>query len=81
MIYNNNTKFELCRYWQKLEEKGFDPSVELNKSLEIFDIVFKFNNRLIIHILKTCFILLFKFQNFLKNLVILKIVLNLDIHR
>lgn len=39
MIYNNNTKFELCRYWQKLEEKGFDPSVELNKSLEIFDIV------------------------------------------
>ena len=35
MIYNNNTKFELCRYWQKLEEKGFDPSVELNKSLEI----------------------------------------------
>jgi len=42
MIYNNNTKFELCRYWQKLEEKGFDPSVELNKSLEIFDIVLKF---------------------------------------
>ena len=81
MIYNNNTKFELCRYWQKLEEKGFDPSVELNKSLEIFDIVNIFFNRLIIHILKICFILLFKFQNFLKNLAILKIVLNLDIHR
>ena len=44
MIYNSNTKFELCRYWQKLEEKGFDPSVELNKSLEIFDIVNCFNN-------------------------------------
>jgi hypothetical protein len=40
MIYNSNTKFELCRYWQKLEEKGFDPSVELNKSLEIFDITY-----------------------------------------
>jgi hypothetical protein len=39
VIYNNSTKFELCRYWQKLEEKGFDPTVELNKSLEIFDIV------------------------------------------
>jgi hypothetical protein len=38
MIYNNVTKFELCRYWQKLEEKGFDPSLELNKSIEVFDI-------------------------------------------
>ena len=44
MIYNNNTNFELCRYCQKLEEKGFDPSVELNKSLEIFDIVIIFFN-------------------------------------
>ena len=43
MIYNNTTKFELCRYWEKLEEKGFDPSIELNKSLEIFDIVKIFN--------------------------------------
>lgn len=40
MIYNNNTKFELCRYWEKLDEKGFDPTVELNKSLEIFDITY-----------------------------------------
>jgi len=40
VIYNNSTKFELCRYWQKLEEKGFDPTVELNKSLEIFDITY-----------------------------------------
>jgi len=39
MIFNNDTKFELCRYWEKLDEKGFDPTVELNKSLEIFDIV------------------------------------------
>ena len=42
MIYNNNTKYELCRYWEKLDEKGFDPTVELNKSLEIFDIVFQY---------------------------------------
>ena len=39
MIYNNTTKFELCRYWEKLEEKGFHPSIALNKSLELFDIV------------------------------------------
>ena len=24
MIYNNNTKFVLCRYWQKLDEKGLN---------------------------------------------------------
>ena len=54
MIYNNSTKYELCRYWEKLDEKGFDPTVELNKSLEIFDIVIKYNNRLITRALKIC---------------------------
>ena len=26
----------LIRYWQKLEEKGFDPSIEYNKAIEGF---------------------------------------------
>ena len=38
-MYNGLTKFDLFRYWQKLEERGFDPVVELNRSLETFDIV------------------------------------------
>lgn len=25
LMYNPQFKFDLCRYWQKLEEKGFDP--------------------------------------------------------
>ena len=41
MIYNNNSKFEYCRYWEKLVEKGFDPTIELNKGVEIFDMVIK----------------------------------------
>jgi hypothetical protein len=64
MIYNNVTKFELCRYWQKLEEKGFDPSLELNKSIEVFDIVINKLFRIIIQNQEKFFILLFKFLNF-----------------
>ncbi len=36
LIFNPNGKFDLCRYWQKLEEQGFDPVVEYNKSIEWF---------------------------------------------
>lgn len=25
LMYNSLFKYEFCRYWQKLEEKGFDP--------------------------------------------------------
>jgi hypothetical protein len=37
LMYNTYFKYDLCRYWQILEEKGFDPVTEYNKSLEIFE--------------------------------------------
>lgn len=37
LLYTSNNKFQLFRYWQKLEEKGFDPSIEYNKALEAFE--------------------------------------------
>lgn len=36
-IFNPYTKYDLCRYWQMLEEKGYDPVNEYNKRLEMFD--------------------------------------------
>jgi len=38
-VFNNQFKFDYCRYWQKVEEKGFDILFEMNKSLEMFDLV------------------------------------------
>lgn len=43
LLFNPSNKFELCRYWQKLEEKGFDPSLEYNKAVENFDMHYKPN--------------------------------------
>lgn len=37
-IFNPYTKYDLCRYWQLLEEKGYDPVNEYNKRLEMFDV-------------------------------------------
>lgn len=37
LMFNSNTKYSLCRYWQALEEKGFDPVIEYNKAVEGFD--------------------------------------------
>lgn len=36
-LYNPLSKYELCRYWQVLEEKGYDPVLEYVKRLEMFD--------------------------------------------
>ena len=33
LMFNPNNKYELSRYWQKLEEKGFDPVIEYNKAI------------------------------------------------
>ena len=33
LLFNPNNKYELSRYWQKLEEKGFDPVIEYNKAV------------------------------------------------
>ena len=37
LLFNPNNKYDLCRYWQRLEEKGFDPAIEYNKSIEGFE--------------------------------------------
>jgi len=31
LMFNSNTKYSLTRYWQKLEEAGFDMVLEYNK--------------------------------------------------
>ena len=33
LLFNPHNKYELSRYWQKLEEKGFDPVIEYNKEV------------------------------------------------
>ena len=38
LLFNPNNKYDLCRYWQRLEEKGFDPVLEYNKAIEGFEI-------------------------------------------
>lgn len=40
LLFNPYTKYDLCRYWQVLEGKGYDPVVEYNKGLELFDMHF-----------------------------------------
>lgn len=36
LLFNSYNKYDLCRYWQKLEEKSFDPVIEYNKAVESF---------------------------------------------
>ena len=36
LLFNPNNKYDLCRYWQTLEEHGFDPVLEYNKTIEGF---------------------------------------------
>lgn len=38
LLFNPNTKYDLCRYWQVLETKGFDPASEFNKSVEGYEL-------------------------------------------
>ncbi|EAS04845.2 Sm protein (macronuclear) [Tetrahymena thermophila SB210] len=37
LLFNPNNKYDLCRYWQNLEEQGFDPVIEYNKAIEGFE--------------------------------------------
>jgi len=37
LLFNPYTKYDLCRYWQKLEERSFDPVIEYNKAIEGFE--------------------------------------------
>ena len=36
LLFNPANKYDFSRYWQKLEEKGFDPVIEYNKAIEGF---------------------------------------------
>jgi hypothetical protein len=38
LLYNPYNTFDLCRYWQIMEENGFDPVTEYNRSVEEFEI-------------------------------------------
>lgn len=38
IMFNPYTKYDLCRYWQYLEGQGYDPVIEYNKRLELFDL-------------------------------------------
>ena len=40
LLFNPYTKYDLCRYWQVLEGKNYDPVVEYNNGIEIFDMHF-----------------------------------------
>lgn len=41
IMFNPYTKYDLCRYWQHLEGQGYDPVIEYNKRLELFDLHFE----------------------------------------
>jgi hypothetical protein len=41
LLFNPNNKYDLCRYWQALETKGFDPATEYNKSFEGFELHYR----------------------------------------
>lgn len=38
LLFNPRNKYELCRYWQVLEQNGFDPSLEYTTAIEGFDL-------------------------------------------
>ena len=41
LLFNPSNKYDLCRYWQTLEEKGFDPSCEYTKQIEGFEMHYR----------------------------------------
>ena len=59
-VFNPYTKYELCRYWQKLEEQGYDPVNEYNKRLETFDMVYNPTP-------KDLFVIMLQISRFLKE--------------
>ena len=51
LFFNPHNTFELFNYWQLLEENGFDPVIEYNKSIEDFDMNFHPSNEEIVKII------------------------------
>lgn len=66
LLFNAYTKYTLCRYWQILEENGFDPAIEYNKAIEGFKMHYHPSSEDIFSIiLQVIFILLYFFcENF-----------------
>ena len=40
LLFNETAKYDLFKFWKRLEEKGFDPIQEYNKSFELFEMHF-----------------------------------------
>ncbi|CAD8127534.1 unnamed protein product [Paramecium sonneborni] len=38
LLFNPSNEYDLCKYWQLLEENGYDPVLEYNKAVEDFQI-------------------------------------------
>lgn len=60
LYYNIYNKYQLCYFWQKLEEQNFDPVIEYNKSIELFQMTFKPNP-------EDLFSLVYEISRFLKE--------------
>jgi hypothetical protein len=41
LLFNPNNKYDLCRYWQILEQNGFDPACDYNKAIEGFEMHYR----------------------------------------
>lgn len=50
ILYNEKNKFDLFKFWWKLELKGYDPVYEYNKTLSLFEMHFNPNNKSIFSI-------------------------------
>lgn len=60
LLFAPATKYDLCRYWQRLTETGFDPVAEYNKSLDLFEMHFRPSN-------KDLFLIFLQITRFLKE--------------
>ena len=60
LLFNPNNKYDLCRYWQILEQRGFDPSAEYTKAVEGFELHYRPNQ-------EDTFMIILQVSRFLKE--------------
>ncbi len=60
LLFNPNNKYDLCRFWQVLEQKGFDPSSEYTKAIEGFELHYRPNQ-------EDTFMIILQISRFLKE--------------
>jgi len=41
LLFNPRNKYDLCRFWQTLEQNGFDPSLEYTTAIEGFELRYR----------------------------------------